>query len=77
MDVNNSNETQPNTNHLSSLWNFMTKEDNEKAKCNICNTVLSRQSGATSGLRKHLLQVHKIDSFGMVSEHPRSKSCQI
>ena len=77
LDVNNSNETQRNTNHLSSLWNFMTKEDNEKVKFNIYNTVLSRQNGVGSGLRKRLLKVHKTDSFGMVSEHSRSKLCQI
>jgi hypothetical protein len=55
----------------------MTKQENEKAKCNKCNTILSRQNGATSGLRKHLFQVHKIESFGVTSERSRSKSYSI
>jgi hypothetical protein len=52
MDVN-VNETQSNDNRVSSLWDYMTKEEDEKAKCNLCNVILSRQNGATSGLRKH------------------------
>ena len=52
----------------------MTKQENEKAKCNKCNAILSRKNGATSGLRKHLFQVHKLDSFSIdVSQNPQPK----
>jgi hypothetical protein len=63
--------------HASSLWNYMIKQANEKAKCNICNTILSRQNGGTTGLRKHLHQVHKIQSFSTKSKKLRSKSCRL
>jgi hypothetical protein len=72
MDVN-VNETQSNDNRVSSLWDYMTKEEDEKAKCNLCNVILSRQNGATSGLRKHWFQVHKVEPFGVISGNPRSK----
>ena len=42
--MNNTNEsrtdgTQPSVLHASSLWNYMVKQENEKAKCKICNKV--------------------------------------
>jgi hypothetical protein len=67
MDVN-VDETQSNDNRVSSLWDYMTKEEDEKAKCNLCSVILSRQNSATSGLRKHLFQVHRVEPFGV----PRS-----
>jgi hypothetical protein len=76
MDTN-TNGTQANDNNLSNLWDYMTKQENQKAKCNKCNKILSRQNGATSGLRKHLFHVHKVQSFGIISENSRSKSSEI
>jgi hypothetical protein len=76
MDVN-VNETQSNDNRVSSLWDYMTKEEDEKAKCNLCNVISSRQNSATSGLRKHLFQVHKVEPFSVISENPRSKLSHI
>ncbi|CAF1153382.1 unnamed protein product [Adineta ricciae] len=49
---------------------------NEKAKC-ACDAVLNRKKGATTGLRKHLLQGHKRQAFGVTSTKPLSKSCQL
>lgn len=76
MDVD-TNETQIDDDNSANLWHYMTKQQNEKAKCNICNKILSRQNGSTSGLRKHLFQVHKIESFGVISGNSRSKSSEI
>jgi len=55
----------------------MVKQQTEKAKCNICGVILSRKNGATTGLRKHLHQVHKIEPFGVTSTKSRSKSYQL
>ncbi|CAF2061700.1 unnamed protein product [Rotaria magnacalcarata] len=52
----------------------MEKQINEKAKCGVCGVILSRKNGATTGLRKHLHQVHKLQTFGMTSTKLRSKS---
>jgi len=72
MDVD-TNETRANDDDLSTLWHYLKKEDNEKARCTKCGKILSRKNGATSGLRKHLFQVHKIESFGITHENSRSK----
>jgi len=77
MDVDDIDEVQSNGTRVLNLWDYMTKLDNEKAQCKICSTILSRKNGATSGLRKHLFKVHKIESFGAVAEKPRSKLNQI
>ncbi|CAF5164030.1 unnamed protein product, partial [Rotaria magnacalcarata] len=53
---------------------YMEKQINEKAKCGVCGVILSRKNGATTGLRKHLHQVHKLQTFGMTSTKLRSKS---
>ncbi len=70
-------ETQSNNNYETNLWHYMTKQEHKKAKCNICNRILSRNNGATSGLRKHLFQIHNIESFGVISKNSRSKSYAI
>lgn len=78
MDVNDTDNRQINSNSSSNIWDYMTKQIDHKAKCNVCNTVLSRKNGATSGLRKHLFQVHKIDSFKIDNfESSRSKPKKI
>ncbi len=77
MDTDNTNEAKSNDNDDVSLWNYMMKQQNEKATCNICGVILSRKNGATSGLRKHLYQIHKIESFGITSTKSRSKSYQL
>jgi hypothetical protein len=74
MDMDNTNITTLNVNDDSKLWDCMTKQENEKAKCNICGVILSRKNGATTGLRKHLYQVHKLKPFGITSPKSRSKS---
>ncbi|CAF4688614.1 unnamed protein product, partial [Rotaria socialis] len=77
MDVNDTDEIRSNGKSVSNLWEHMTKQENGKPQCKICNKLQSRQSGATSGLRKHLFQAHKMESFCVTSENPPSKSYQI
>jgi hypothetical protein len=77
MDIDNTNEVKSNNSDTLTVWNYMMKQHNEKAKCNICDVVLSRKNGSTTGLRKHLHQVHKIEPFGIISTKSRSKSKQL
>lgn len=76
MDIDQTNEIGTNDNNVTNIWNYMEKQKNEKAKC-ICGAILSRKNGATTGLRKHLYQVHKLQAFGVTSKKFRSKSCQL
>ncbi|CAF0858649.1 unnamed protein product [Adineta steineri] len=76
IDTNSMDTDQTNDNNVTSVWNYMEKQKNEKAKCK-CGVILSRKNGATTGLRKHLYQVHKLQEFGVTSTKIRSKSCQI
>ena len=65
----NTNGIQSSITQRSNLWKFMKKLNNEKAKCNICSKMLIRQNGATSGLRKHLSHIHKIEPFSTSLAH--------
>ncbi|CAF4166579.1 unnamed protein product, partial [Rotaria sordida] len=77
MDTDDTNKVKSNVNDDTNLWNYMVKLQNEKAKCKICGVVLSRKNGATTGLRKHLHQIHKIESFGITSKKSRSNVYQL
>ncbi|CAF3786819.1 unnamed protein product [Rotaria socialis] len=77
MDINQTNTIKPSGTNVNNLWNYMEKQINEKAKCGVCGVILSRKNGATTGLRKHLHQVHKLQAFGITSTKLRSKSCQL
>ena len=50
MDTNDTDEIRSTSNTSSNVWDYMTKQENEKTKCNKCNAILSRKNGATSGL---------------------------
>ncbi|CAF1200927.1 unnamed protein product [Rotaria sordida] len=67
MNVDDSNKVKPNISGSSYLWDYMIKQ-NDKAKCKICSAILSRKNGTTSGLRKHLFQMHKLEAFGVNSK---------
>ncbi|CAF0744375.1 unnamed protein product [Rotaria sp. Silwood1] len=67
MSADDSNKIQPSISGSAYLWDYMTKLK-DKAKCNICSTTLSRKNGTTSGLRKHLHQMHKLPYFGVKSK---------
>ena len=56
----------------STVWEHMTKYDDDKAKCTLCEAVLSRKNYGTTGLRKHLHQVHKLERFSISSATRRS-----
>ena len=76
MDIDHTNEVESNDTDDANLWNYMMKQQNEKAKCHICGVVLSRKNGATTGLRKHLHKIHKLEAFGITSTKSRSKPSQ-
>lgn len=42
----------------STVWKYMSKQGHDMAKCAICEVLLKRKNGSTTGLRKHLFQVH-------------------
>lgn len=64
--VNNENDVfvnvvhDPKSSNESSVWKHATKNEDGTASCRICGLVVKRTNGSTTGLRKHLLQVHKI-----------------
>ena len=63
-------------NHLSSvsnLWRYMSKQQNNKAKCNLCDAVLSRTNGTTTGMRKHLFLIHKLECFAITTSKKQSR----
>ena len=41
------------------IWGFFTKEDGEKAKCNICQTLISCTKGNTANAKNHLQSQHR------------------
>lgn len=45
------------------VWKFAIKNDDETASCRICGAVIKRKNGSTTGIRKHLLQVHNIQEL--------------
>ncbi|CAF1422954.1 unnamed protein product [Adineta ricciae] len=57
----------------SDVWEYMKKHDNDKASCNRCGAVLSRKNGGTTGLRKHLHQMHKMNQFAASSVTKKSQ----
>ena len=58
----------------SDVWNYMKKQGNDKATCNICGITLCRKNGNTTGLRKHLNQVHRLAGLPNSSCRKRRKS---
>jgi 3-oxoacyl-(acyl-carrier-protein) synthase len=70
-------KSQQKSDSSSNLWEHMSKQLNEKAKCEICGVVLSRQNGSTTGLRKHLFRIDKMAEFAVTSTKRASKSSQL
>ena len=66
VDANHEDEMDEHSNRSSHVWKYMTKVD-DKAKCNLCGVILCRKNGNTSGLRKHLRQVHKKEKYSISS----------
>ena len=58
-------------------WSFYTEADDEKAICNLCNTQLSRKGGSTSGLVKHLNNVHKKFDGSKSAESTEAKQSRV
>ncbi|CAF2117099.1 unnamed protein product [Rotaria magnacalcarata] len=70
-DLNNSEEY-VNKNE-SSVWNFAVRSnDNQTAKCKICSIILKTTNWSTTGLRKHMEQVHKIPMVKSTSTTAKS-----
>ncbi|CAF1428121.1 unnamed protein product [Adineta ricciae] len=77
MDLDDTDQALPNDANATYLWNYMVKQDNQKAKCKLCDVLLSRKNGSTTGLRKHLYQIHKLQPFGTTSTKSRPKRCSL
>jgi hypothetical protein len=75
-DIGREDEMDKRSNRSSHVWKHMTKVD-EKAKCDLCGVILSRKNGNTSGLRKHLHQVHKLGKYSVSSVKKLTKPDQI
>ena len=58
---------------VSSRWKYMAKQQNNKAKCNLCDALLSRTNGTTTGMRKHLFLIHKLECFAVTTSNKRSR----
>lgn len=53
----------------SSVWyHFLRAKDKNEAKCRKCNKILRTLGGSTSGLRKHLKNVHSVNLSTLDSE---------
>ena len=60
-------------NRTSNVWDYMRFDGSDKARCEICGIILSRKNGGTTGLRKHLVGIHKITSVSLSSVKKRSR----
>jgi len=43
------------------VWEYFSKQDSEKAKCSLCESVLQRKGGNTTGMKRHLKRYHEIN----------------
>ena len=77
ISLTDTDSTQPSTSDNNNLWTYMIKQEGGKAKCKICNVLLSRKNGATSGLRKHLDRIHQIKPPENTTGKPRSGSYRV
>ena len=77
IDIHDRNEVNTSASDGINLWSYMTKQQTEKAKYNICGVILSCKHAATSGLSMHLYRVHKIEPFGKASTKSSSKFYQL
>ncbi|XP_045766856.1 E3 SUMO-protein ligase ZBED1-like [Maniola jurtina] len=46
-------------NKRSKLWGFFTQTKDDKAKCDLCNSLYSVKGGSTTNLKKHLIKKHR------------------
>lgn len=44
----------------SKLWSFFTQAKDDKAKCDLCNSLYSVKGGSTTNLKKHLMKKHRL-----------------
>ena len=62
---------------VSNLWKYMSKQQNNKAKCSLCDAVLSRTNGTTTGMRKHLFLIHKLQCFAMTASKKQTRPARL
>lgn len=72
-----SNEPRQTSNSHSGVWKYMKKDGEDKAKCNLCAAILSRKNCGTTGLRKHLLQIHQFQQFAVCFTKKRTMAKRI
>ncbi len=59
------------------VWEYATRNiDNQTATCSICNAVIRTTNWSTTGLRKHLTQVHKLMTMAPVVAAKKSTISQ-
>lgn len=55
----------------SKLWFFFTQsKDDDKAKCDLCNSMYSVKGGSITNLKKHLIKKHRSTYETMSDETP-------
>lgn len=59
----------------SSVWKYAIKNENQTASCRICQTTIKTTNGSTTGVRKHLLQVHKIKEITSKKQSKAMEKC--
>ena len=69
--------TETNHNSISNLCHYMSKEQNNKAKSNLCDAVLSRTNGTTTGMRKHLFLIHKLECNAMTASKKQTRPARL
>ena len=72
-----SDEPRQTNNSHSGVWKYVKKDGEDKAKCNLCAAILSRKNCGTTGLRKHLLQVHQLQQFAVCSTRKRTMAKRV
>ncbi|CAF1626740.1 unnamed protein product [Didymodactylos carnosus] len=71
---NNDNLQDTSVRKESSVWHFAIRhENNHTTKCKLCNIIIKTTNWSTTGLRKHLAQVHKLPAFepALSTEKPK------
>lgn len=73
-DISIDNVGENNSRKESQVWKYAVRnDDNVTATCKICNNIVKTKNWSTTGLRKHLTQVHQIPLEISKSKTEKSK----
>lgn len=56
----------------SNVWNHFTKLTFEKAKCDICGTIISIKGGSSTNIRRHLKTKHPLTDIDATREQVKT-----